>query len=47
MIFETHQAAVASLREFSPWLRKQHTIVRFWSRRRERFLYTRVMAQRT
>lgn len=31
MSFATRRAALASLREFAPWLRAMHTVVRYWS----------------
>jgi hypothetical protein len=42
MTFDTKRAAQASLREFSPWMRANHTIVRFWSEERQAWRYCRV-----
>ena len=43
MSYQTRRAAVASLREFSPWLREAHTIVRFWSTTHNAWRYCRVL----
>jgi hypothetical protein len=43
MVFKTKNAAYASLREFAPWLRRKHRIIKFWSNQDQVFRYTRVM----
>lgn len=43
MIFDTRAAALASLREFAPWLRAAHRIVRFYSETHGRHRYCRVL----
>jgi hypothetical protein len=43
MVFKTRVQAVASLREFAPWLRDAHQIVKFWSTTDKCFKYTRVL----
>lgn len=42
MVFDTHRTALASLREFAPWMRARHKIVRFWSHTHNRYRYTRI-----
>jgi hypothetical protein len=44
MSFPTYAAAVVSLREFAPYLRKVHTIVKFYSETHPRS--QRVIARR-
>jgi hypothetical protein len=46
MIFTTRNAAVRSLREFSPALRAAHMIVRFYSQQDQAYRYTRVLVAR-
>ena len=43
MVFNTENAAYASLREFTPFMRKAHTVVRFWSETAQAWRFTRVM----
>jgi hypothetical protein len=43
MTFATRKAAIASLREFAPWLREHHRIVRFYSEKYGAFRYGRVL----
>ena len=43
MVWDSYKAAKASLREFTPWLREAHTIVRFWSTTKNAWRYTRVL----
>lgn len=47
MSFATRRLAIASFREFSPWLREAHIVVRFWSTTHNAYRYSRVLAQRT
>ena len=42
MIFDSAQKARNSLREFSPWMRRKHKIVRFYSTTHGHFRYCRV-----
>jgi hypothetical protein len=46
MSYPTRQAAINSLREFSPWLREQHEIVAFYSERHKCTRYARVIVSR-
>jgi cellulose synthase/poly-beta-1,6-N-acetylglucosamine synthase-like glycosyltransferase len=41
--YPTRRAAIASLREFAPWLREMHVIVRYWSEVYGAHRYTRVL----
>lgn len=46
MIWATRTAALSSLNEFSPEIRIMHRIVRFYSTRQHRYLYTRIFVGR-
>ena len=46
MSYSTKSAAIASLREFAPWLRQAHTIVRFWSATHNAWRYSRILNAR-
>ena len=46
MSFTTRKQAVASLREFVPWLRDAHIIVKFWSTKYNAYRYCRVLSGR-
>jgi hypothetical protein len=46
MSYATKQAAINSLREFSPQLRKAHQIVRFYSEKYQAYRYARVLVSR-
>lgn len=43
-VYHTYKAAKASLQEFTPWLRKAHTIVRFYSNQDGCYKYCRVLS---
>jgi hypothetical protein len=42
MTYATRKQAVASLREFAPWLRAKHEIVKFWSATANAYRYSRI-----
>lgn len=42
MTFTTYKSAKDSLREFTPWMRAKHKIVRIWSAKDEAYRYCRV-----
>ncbi len=46
MSYPTKQAAQRSLREFSPWLRDRHQIVRFWSDTYQAYRWARVLVSK-
>jgi hypothetical protein len=46
MSFATRHQALHSLREFTPRLRAQHSIVRFWSNHHGAWRYARVLKPR-
>jgi hypothetical protein len=46
MSYPTKQAAQRSLREFSPWMRKMHVIVKFWSEQYQAHRWARVLVSR-
>ena len=43
MSYKTYRAAVKSLREFTPFMRGAHDIVKFWSDTHNAFRYARVL----
>lgn len=43
MAYDTYLQALKSLREFAPYIRKAHRIVKFWSTTHGKFRYCRVM----
>ena len=43
MSYRTYHEAVNSLREFVPFLRDAHDIVKFWSEKYNAFRYARVL----
>ena len=45
MVFTSYKAAKASLREFSPYMRERHRIVKFWSTTKNAWRYTRVLGK--
>lgn len=43
MSYKTYRQAVNSLREFTPYMRDAHDIVKFWSNTYNAFRYARVL----